>query len=469
MTPAPKSPEQWAALAAADPVAAQRVLQSVMKSLIVPHAGGQDEIALDQSRFKVIRAGRRWGKTKLAARELILHALEKPGSMNWWVANTYRNTRRGYREVLRQIPRELLAKEPPPDTSNELIIRLKGGSTLEFYSGGNPDAMAGEGVDFVVVDEAALQPELVWNQIIRPTLMDTGGGAILISTPRGRNWFWKLWERGQREGTGWKSWHFTSYDSPYIEETEIADAKDSLPERLYRQEILAEFLTLADTIFALDGQNVRIARDTGDPAGHVTMGVDLAKHQDYTVLRASRPDGRVVWHERFKDVSWPEQKERIMDAADFLLEHGADSLTIGIDALGPGDVIYDELDEAGYDVEPIRATNSWKYQAVKLLGSDIERGRVELLEDQLPEFEAYEYTITPSGNMTYQAPEGAHDDEVSATMLEHWTRRHSGPGAASVTNIYTEDQQAEEDLAPPETMREAQQRMMHDPDAWSRA
>src|SRR4029077_13895049 len=105
-----------------------------------------------------------------------------------------KNVRRGYREVLRQIPRELLAKEPPPATSNELIIQLKNGAAIEFYSGVNPDAMAVEGVDYVVVDEAALQAEHVWNQTIRPALMDQQGSAMLISTPRGRNWFWKLWE-----------------------------------------------------------------------------------------------------------------------------------------------------------------------------------------------------------------------------------------------------------------------------------
>jgi hypothetical protein len=458
-----KTPEQWSALAAADPAAAQKVLRDVMKTLMVPHAGGQEEVAASTSRFKVIRAGRRWGKTKLAARTLILKALEKEG-MYWWVANTFKNVRRGYREVLRQIPRQLLAKEPPPSTSNELIIQLKNGSIIEFYTAGSPDAMAGEGVDYVIVDEAALQPEHVWNQIIRPTLMDTGGGAMLISTPRGRNWFWKLWERGQQPGTGWESWHFTSSDSPYLADDELEDIRDSLPERLYRQEILAEFLTLADTIFALDKA---VQTDELDlPYGHVTMGVDLAKHQDYTVIVATRPDGRIVWHERFNAVSWPVQKETITDAVDYLLASGADTVTIGVDATGVGDVIYDELDEAGYDVEPVKFSNVWKHQAVKLLGADIERGQVILWSDAMPEFEAFEYAITPSGNMTYQAPEGQHDDEVTARMVEHWVRRHSGPGEVHVTNVL-EDNDAEEELPP--VVADSPMSIMQNPAAWSRA
>jgi hypothetical protein len=379
-----QSPEQWAALAAADPAAAQRVLRNVMKSLVVPHGGGQMDVVRSQARFKVVRAGRRWGKTKLAARELILRAVANPDSMNWWAANTYKNVRRGYREVLRQIPRQLLAKQPPPPTSNELIIELKNGAIIEFYSGMNPDAMAGEGVDYVVVDEAALQAEHVWNQTIRPALMDTGGAAMLISTPRGRNWFWKLWQLGQKPAGPYESWHFTTADSPYVAEEELDDIKASLPERLYKQEVLAEFLTLADTIFNLEKAVITDDWHSNMPNGHVTMGVDLAKHQDWTVIRATRPDGQPVWYERFQKMSWPEQREHITDAADSLMELGADSLTIGLDTTGLGDVIFDDLDEAGYDVEPIKFSNQWKHQAVKLLGADIEQRRVILLEEQLP-------------------------------------------------------------------------------------
>jgi hypothetical protein len=460
-----QSPEQWAALAAADPAAAQRVLRNVMKSLVVPHGGGQMDVVRSQARFKVVRAGRRWGKTKLAARELILRAVANPDSMNWWAANTYKNVRRGYREVLRQIPRQLLAKQPPPPTSNELIIELKNGAIIEFYSGMNPDAMAGEGVDYVVVDEAALQAEHVWNQTIRPALMDTGGAAMLISTPRGRNWFWKLWQLGQKPAGPYESWHFTTADSPYVAEEELDDIKASLPERLYKQEVLAEFLTLADTIFNLEKAVITDDWHSNMPNGHVTMGVDLAKHQDWTVIRATRPDGQPVWYERFQKMSWPEQREHITDAADSLMELGADSLTIGLDTTGLGDVIFDDLDEAGYDVEPIKFSNQWKHQAVKMLGADIEQRRVILLEEQLPEFEAFEYAITPSGNMTYQAPEGQHDDQVTATMIENWVRKHGSPGEVHIDSL--EDLEAEEEAV--EIVARSAADLMEDPAVWTRA
>ena len=109
--------DQFSALAGADPDAAARVLAKLQGHVMVP-TNWQAEVERSRARFQIIRAGRRTGKTKLAARRIITKALQKDDSMNWWVANTYRNVVRGYREVLRQLPRGLLAKEPPPASPN---------------------------------------------------------------------------------------------------------------------------------------------------------------------------------------------------------------------------------------------------------------------------------------------------------------------------------------------------------------
>ena len=100
-------------LAAADPGAAGDVVEEVRKRAFRPHSGGQLDIMRSPARFRIVRAGRRWGKTEVAAHEIIHHALANPGSMNWWVANRWKNTRRGYRKVLQQLPPGLLAKAPP--------------------------------------------------------------------------------------------------------------------------------------------------------------------------------------------------------------------------------------------------------------------------------------------------------------------------------------------------------------------
>lgn len=475
-------PDPFNVLAQGDPAAAAKIMQRIAKRLMVPHDGGQQEVLESDARFRILRAGRRWGKTKLAAREVVSNAIAGEDRMVWWVANTYRNVRRGYREVLRQLPPEFLAKPAPPATANELVLQLKNGTMIEFYSGGNPDALAGEGVDFVVIDEAALIPEHVWTQLIRPTLMDSKGKALIISTPRGHNWFWQLWQRGQDPMyKNYASWHFTSYDNPYIDNEEVEEAKASSPHIIFQQEFLAEFISHAASIFDLSGDDVRIVPNLAAPVGHIYMGVDLAKKEDFTVISASREGDRLpVYHDRFNSLSWPTQRALIIDAVrDIEAMPGVDGVTVMIDATGGGDVMVDDLEDEGLDVIGIKFSNAWKTSAVKLLAAALETGEAAILEHQVTEFEHYEYHLTPSGNYTFEAPAGGHDDEVAAKMLEHWGHVHEGPGNVTLVNtdghVVYDDQAAEEAVTPGDIIYErvgsarSSAELMADPAVWSSA
>lgn len=416
-------------LAGTSPERIERALNEVRGRMFVPHDGGQAMVLEDTTRFQTVAAGRRWGKTKVASRKLVRAAITKPGSMNWWVANSYKNVRRGYREVVRQIPPQLLAKSPPRSTSNELIIEFKNGSYIEFYSGGNPDSLAGEGVHFVVVDEAALIPNGVWQQLIRPTLMDTKGEAFIISTPRGKNWFWTMYNLGQSDNDEYASWQFPQSCNPFIDPDETAAAKGELPELMFRQEIMAEFLAAGASIFGLGLEKPGAIEDgLYVPHGQIYLGIDLAKQEDFTVLTAVRAEDRKpVFHDRFNTISWPKQRVRIADTiSDLEALPGVESVTALIDSTGLGDVVYEELSEMGVDVVPIKFTNDWKEKAVKLLAADLEQGKAFILPEQVTEFESYEFTISDAGKYKFEASVG-HDDEVSAKLLEHWGIYHEGP------------------------------------------
>lgn len=428
-------PDRLEEVARAQPGKARRAAEEVSKRMFVPHEGGQIEVMRSDARFRIIDAGRRWGKTKLGAHEM-LKAARKEDSMNWWVANTYKNVRRGFREVVRQCPPRLLAKPPPMDTSQNLALHFKNGAVMEFYSGERPDSMAGEGNDFVLVDEGALIPDIVWQQTIRATLMDTKGEALIISTPRGHNWFWEMWKRGQEGRPGYASWRFPQTSNPYVDAEETEAAREELPELLFRQEIMAEFLASGASIFGLGVETPgAVMPNILPPAGHVFLGVDLAKHADFTVLDGSRAhDRKPCYHERFNSLSWPEQRRRIINARDALLATPeVEMVTVALDSTGIGDVMHDDLIEDGLDVVPIKFTNQWKEAAVKLLAADLEQRRAHIIEEQRPEFESYEYSITPNGNYKFEAATG-HDDEVSAKLLSHWTLVHEGPPSIDVFN-----------------------------------
>lgn len=460
----PTKPLDLKALIEADPELGAQAIQAVKRRLIIPHEK-QKPIINSEARFRIVRAGRRFGKTKISAREIVRNAITQPNSMNWWVSNQWKNSRRGFRNIVQQIPPELLAKPAPMDSSPELILRFKNGSNIEFYSGESPDSLAGEGVDFLVVDEAALIRDRVWHQLLRPTLMDSGGKALIISTPRGKNWFHDIWHRGaDPEQPGYESWHFRSQDNPYLNQEDIEEAKRTLPAIVYSQEIEAEFVANAASIFVIPPECVH-ARFAA-PRGHLFGGLDLGKKEDFTVFSVGRAEDRLpVHHERFNTISWPEQKERIIDSAHTLEGMPeVDGLTILVDEGGPGGVVFDDLEEAGLDVIAINFTN-WKEKAVRLLASDLEQGAAHLIEEQLPEFESYEYTITDSGRYKFEAATG-HDDEVSAKLLEHWGHVHHG-----APDIHVIDAEPQADIVEtfeeidlkPDNLRD----LMNRPEVWA--
>lgn len=400
-------------------------LDHVSNYVLVPHVN-QRPILDSEARFKVVSAGRRFGKTLVSARILVKKAIEKPGMLGWWVAPEYKNVKRGYAAVVAQIPPMLLSKPAPPPTSQHLELNFKNGSRIEFYAGSNPDALAGAGVDFAVIDEAALVPhgEHVWDQLIRPTLMDRKGGALFISTPRGKNWFWRLYKKGMSKARGdkdWEAWHYTSLDNPTIPdiEQEVRDSRDTMPDMLFQQEIMAEFMSSAASIFNLEHPTA-IVPQLSPPVGSIVMGIDLAKKQDFTVITASRVSDRMpVYHRRFNAIKWTEQRTIIKDSIQELLDAGADDVRVGVDATGVGDAIADDLEAEGLDVDRIMFTNQWKERTVGLLAKDLQNGEAHVLESASEEFRHYEYSLTPAGRYKFESSVG-HDDEVSAKLIEHY-------------------------------------------------
>lgn len=441
-------------LAEADSDVAADAVAKVAKYVFKAHPG-QKPVIESKARYKVVCAGRRFGKTKLAARMMVEKALDKPGSLSWWVAPEYKNIKRGYAEVVAQIPPQFLAKPAPPATSQNLVIEFKNGSVLEFYSGKNPDALAGAKVDLVIIDEAALVPHGgdVWNGLIRPTLLDSGGEALFISTPRGKNWFWQLYNQGLSQSIkfkDWECWHFTSLDNPtipvYIRDPEEREKvrreeleayRQTMPEMLFKQEMLAEFLSSAASIFNLEHPEA-VVSTVEDPVGTVYMGVDLAKKQDFTVITASRAGDRLpVYHQRFNQIKWTEQRQLIRDAVDAIMDMGAEEVVVGVDATGVGDAIADDLEAEGLNVERILFSNQWKERAVGVLSKDLQNGDAHILADQQEEFEHYEYELTPAGHYKFESSVG-HDDEVAAKLIEHWLLHTSGLGDVKVVNRHPE-------------------------------
>lgn len=199
----------------------------------------QKKVADDEHRFKVICAGRRSGKSTYAQLQVLKWAVEKTG-LYYIVSPTYKQSKAiHWRELKNIIPREWIEKT----NETELSFTLKNKSVIELKGAENPDALRGIKLHGLVIDEIASirNWDWLWQEVLRPTLTDYSAPAIFISTPKGYNHFFELYQIGQGTDESYKSWRFTSYDNPYIPPQEIDNAKKELTEDTFAQEYMADF------------------------------------------------------------------------------------------------------------------------------------------------------------------------------------------------------------------------------------
>jgi PBSX family phage terminase large subunit len=222
----------------------------------MPLSQAQQTIVNDNKRFRVVIAGRRFGKTHLAIRELCWHARE-PGKDVWYVSPSYRQSKNIVWKKLKHRLQDLRWADKINET--ELTIQLKNGSTISLKGADNHDSLRGVGLDFIVLDEFAdIDPE-AWFETLRPTLSDKQGRAMFIGTPKGMNWAYELYQNNLEDPGTWSSYQYTTIDGGNVPIAEIEQARKDLDERTFRQEYMGTFETFAGRIYySFDrGQNVQ--------------------------------------------------------------------------------------------------------------------------------------------------------------------------------------------------------------------
>jgi len=199
----------------------------------------QKEVSKSDARWKILCAGRRFGKTRLGIHMCMEVALN--GGRAWWVAPTFAIARVGWRALENaaySFPEEI---RPKISLANMEVIFPNGGS-ISCKSADNPQRLRGEGLNFLVMDEAAFIKPDVWQEVLRPTLTERKGSALFISTPMGmNNWFYDLWETA-KTAPNWDRFQFSTYDNPAIDPEEIDSAKAEVGSIVFAQEYLAEFV-----------------------------------------------------------------------------------------------------------------------------------------------------------------------------------------------------------------------------------
>jgi len=383
---------------------------------------GQLEILQGKKRFTTICAGTRFGKSQLCA-YIALKKLFNKNTHTWIVAPTHSLAEKvfnwlniflnnGFPEDLKR------GRIKVTRVMGKLAVRMpRLGSWIECKSAEFPTGLLGEELDLVIMDECSRMKGEIYDSYISQRLTSRKGEAIMISTPFGQNWFFKqrLKNKNEEDGT---DFHFESRDNPYFPMDEWEREKKRLPKTVFDQEYRAICLRDAASVFRgvdkIIGGKLEDAR-----SGHFyAMGVDLGKYQDFTVITViDKSNHQLVHYDRFKDIDWNLQKDRIYESAK-KYNHAR----VVIDSTGVGDPITEDLGRMGLCIDDYKYTNKSKRQLIDKLSIFIEQKRITIphIDTLVDEIEAFGYKRTDSGNIQYSAPEGLYDDSVNSLALCVW-------------------------------------------------
>jgi len=389
-------------------------------NLVSPH-DNQKQVLKSKSRFRVVACGRRWGKTELGKRAIIRSAWKKDLAC-WWLAPTYGMASQVWRE-LKLAARTIKGVQI---TEHERRIDFPGGGWLAIHSTHNPDRLRGAGLDFVVLDEAAFMHPSVWPQVVRPMLLERKGRALFLSSPNGLNWFWEIYQLGMSRKRFWRGYHYTSADNPLIPPDELESIRVQTPERIFREEYLAEFLADVGQVFRgiAEAATAPLAAQP-DPRTRYVLGIDWGRDQDSTAIVVIDADSRrMVALDRFNQISWSLQRARLVALYDRW-----QPVVIWAEANSIGSPNIEALQAEGLPVRPFVTTAKSKPPLIEDLALAIERRDLALLPDEtlLGELAAYRMERLPAGGYRYSAPPGLHDDLVIAAALAWYAVRQSGP------------------------------------------
>ena len=397
-----------------------------------PHPG-QRTVRRQARRFNWLSAGRRWRKTTMCMSIAVEAALA--GQQIVWGAPVYDQVFTGWLET------QQAAGNVADFNVSRMTATFPGRGAIIYRSLDDPDNVRSKTADGVVIDECGDVMEAAWYEALRPMLMDTGGWAWGIGTPKGRNWFWREHAKARDEDGEAMSWQAPTLgarivgqelvrephplENPDIAWGELLSLWQTMPERSFRQEILAEFMEDAGGVF----RGVR-GRATEKPRlpydGVFVMGLDWAQQKDFTVLTVLDARSRkMVDLDRFNQVDWALQRGRVKAMAD---KWDVERIIAEKNSIGGPNI--EALQREGLPVLPFETTAQSKPPLIESLALAFERGEIAILDDPVlvDELEAYERTVSEvTGRARYNAPEGGHDDCVMALALAWWGVVAGGP------------------------------------------
>lgn len=376
--------------------AQKKILQGILSTKVKHH---------------VLVSSRQCGKTLMSMVLLLKWAIEEPNSYCLLVSPIFAQSKKTFRDLARAAGHD----NPLVSSCNsaDLIMTFKNGSTIRMVSAETDQNLRGLTLTHLVIDEAAYIKESLWTEVLKPAFMIRGKKALFVSTPRGKNWFAKIFDWGQDPTfPEWESYRITTAENPYIDPAEIEQARRTLPKNTFLAEYMGVFLDSAGSVFNGYGRCCTL-ESLGLPQSgkKYYAGLDLALANDYTVLTVFDQDGNMVDYHRENKTSW----EEIIDKVGEKIKLWNCETLVELNSIGS--VVYEILRKRhGSKVKSIH-TGTNKNDLIESLKHSLASGKLQLpVESLWPELHIelsiFTYKMLPSGKLSYSAPGGYHDDIV---------------------------------------------------------
>ncbi len=330
-------------------------------------------------------------------------AINNPGCRIGWVSPVYKQSEKVFDEMSKAFDANFIKTN-----AQKLTIHVNG-SEIQFFSSERYDNIRGFTFDYLVCDEFAFMAEQAWTEVLRATVLVKGKKVLLISTPKGKNHFYNLFNL-DGVNSQYKSFKMTSYDG-LAPKDEIDGARLTLPDHIFRQEYLAEFTDSGSSVF----MEVPI-NDSPLQGTEYYAGIDLGRADDYTVLTILNGSGQMVYCERWRHNTW----QNIVGQIIPVLNQYKPKVFVEVNSIG--DVIYEQLRKVYNKTEPFTTTSKTKQDAVEALQVATQNKEFSILsKDWLKkEFDMFTFEYShKTRSIKYSAPLGHHDDGVMSCCIAY--------------------------------------------------
>lgn len=390
-----------------------------------------DRVVNGSEKFYIINAGRQVGKSFLSVQLLLYFSINRPDSVNLYISMTYNQTLKLFNEMIRGIKDSGILKSYSKSTFE---IELKNGSRIIFRSYQNPDNLRGYHVSgLAVLDEGAFCDDVFFPQVVIPMLSNfRQSKALIVSSPKGTNWFYEWYIKGTKKGRllnkNTISFKLTYLDNPFCDKAEIEALKTSMPDAIYRQEVLAEFVSNANSAFSNYKQCIsQNIHNTPQYNERYYMGIDIGRQNDFTVATVmAGVSGEVVEILRLNQLTFQQITDEIVKLCKKWRP-----VAILQEVNGVGDPVFDMLQEKlGKErintLQPWTTTNQSKNNIVQALNIAFENREIIIPDnlDLTDELDAFEVSYSLKNHaVTYGARVGHHDDMCMSLALVNHARR----------------------------------------------